>query len=79
MTTFHAVMTDECGGEFGVTVTADNADEAYEKLRADYPESGVAQLEDPAARNAREHRQYSEAMSDELYLNGSRARRYDDY
>jgi hypothetical protein len=47
MTRFHAVMTDECGGEFGVDITAADRNEAYDKLQEDYPESRVAQLESP--------------------------------
>jgi hypothetical protein len=48
MTTFHAVMIDETGCEFGVKVTAKSRSDAYEKLREDYPESHCDQLESPA-------------------------------
>jgi len=47
MTKFHAVLTDECGSEFGATVTAESRDSAYEMLQEDYPESRVIQLESP--------------------------------
>lgn len=41
---YHAVLIDECGDEFGVSVHANSKHEAYEKLREDYPESGVLDI-----------------------------------
>jgi hypothetical protein len=54
MTTFHAVMVDETGCEFGVGVTAGTRMAAYAKLRDDYPESRCVQLESPKDRAKRE-------------------------
>lgn len=47
MISFHAVMVDETGCEFGAEVRAATREEAYEKLQENYPESRVAQLESP--------------------------------
>lgn len=44
---FHAVMVDETGCEFGADVEAPDRETAYDRLREDYPESRVAQLESP--------------------------------
>lgn len=72
MTMYHAVMTDECGGEFGADVEASSRSEAYEKLREDYPESRVAQLESPEDTQAREERLYAKLWDDDRD-------HYDDY
>lgn len=66
MTKFHAVMTDETGCEFGVSVTARSRKEAYAKLKENYSESRVAQLESPADTLRRERRieRYAERMYD---------------
>lgn len=58
MKQFHAVMVDETGCEFGVSLKANDHHEATEKLREDYPESRIDQLEDDAQRNEREARMY---------------------
>jgi len=59
MTKFHAVMLDETGmGEFGADVEARTRNEAYEKLREDYPESRCVQLESPEDTAAREDAMY---------------------
>lgn len=55
---YHAVMIDECGGEFGVDLEAPNRDAAYDQLAEDYPESRVDQLEDPEQARAREDSYY---------------------
>ena len=56
---FQAVILDECGQEFGVTVYAPNHAEAYDKVREDYPENrGVLQMENAADRRAREQDLY---------------------
>jgi hypothetical protein len=62
MTQYHAVMLDECGDEFGATISARNREAAEEKLRERYPESrGIVQLESPADTRERERRQYERA------------------
>jgi hypothetical protein len=58
MTTYHAVMLDETGCEFGVTVKARTRAAAYEKLREDYVESRCVQLESHLDTMKRERRQY---------------------
>jgi hypothetical protein len=62
---FHAVLTDECGGEFGADVTADSRDEAYDMLDEDYPESRVVQLESPDDTNRREKAMYDRVLAEE--------------
>jgi hypothetical protein len=54
MTDFWAVLLDETGCEFGAGVKARTRPQAYEKLRENYPESRVVQLESPADRRERE-------------------------
>jgi hypothetical protein len=54
MTNFHAVLLDECGGEFGADVTVSSRDNAYDQLAENYPESRVVQLESPADTAERE-------------------------
>lgn len=61
MTTFHAVMLDETGCEFGVSVTAKSRGDAYAKLEENYPESRCVQLESPADTRKREDRLYRDA------------------
>lgn len=56
MTKFHAVMIDETGCEFGVSVEAKSRYMAYRKLRENYPESKCDQLESPADTRRREAR-----------------------
>lgn len=58
MTKYHAVMTDETGCEFGVSVSANSRHEAFLKLAEDYPESRCVQLESPADTRRRERRMY---------------------
>lgn len=53
---YHAVMKDETGCEFGVSVIARTRGQAYEKLEDDYPESCCVQLESPADTKKRERR-----------------------
>lgn len=65
MTKFHAVMTDECGGEFGVTIQAADRNAAYDQLREDYPESSVAQLESPQDTRDREAAIYARVSGDD--------------
>lgn len=74
MTNYHAVMIDETGGEFGVSVTAATKAGAYAILKEDYPESRVDQLESPADTAAREKAMYAR-ISAELDGDGG----YDDY
>jgi len=64
MTKFHAVMIDETGCEFGVSVTARSREAAFDKLREDYPESRCDQLESPADTRKREQRMYRQAERD---------------
>lgn len=61
MTTFHAVMIDETGCEFGTCVTAKSRAAAFAKLRENYPESRCDQLESPADTRKRERRLYQQA------------------
>jgi len=56
MTTFHAVLTDECGGEFGATIIAATKADAYETAREQYPESSVVQMESPMDAQERQAR-----------------------
>ena len=63
MTRFHAVMIDETGCEFGVSMSASTRAEAYERLRADYPESRVDQLESPEDTAERERQMYAHIAS----------------
>lgn len=61
MTHYHAVMMDECGGEFGVSFEAKSREEAYDYLQENYPESQVDQLEDSTQTAEREKRIYGHA------------------
>lgn len=63
MTRFHAVMIDETGCEHGVDITASTRGEAYERLREDYPESRVDQLESPEDTAERERQMYAHIAS----------------
>lgn len=66
MTHFHAVMLDETGCEFGAGVEAPDRETAYDKLRDDYPESSIVQLESPDDTRRREADLYARALQDEL-------------
>lgn len=80
MTKYHAVMRDECGGEFGADVEASNRDEAYDKLSEDYPESQVVQLESPSDTLERERRIYADAVNGVDYDDDGRPfMHHDDY
>ena len=59
MTTFHAVLTDETGCEFGATIIAATKDDAYDTLADNYPESRVVQLESPQDTRDRESAMYA--------------------
>lgn len=65
MTSFHAVLLDETGCEFGADVQAHNREEAYLKLQEDYPESRVVQLESPQDTADREAAIYARVMDDD--------------
>lgn len=55
MTQFHAVILDECGNEFGVTVNAPTRSEAYDEVMDSYPENrGIVQMESPQDTQDRE-------------------------
>ena len=59
---FHAVMIDETGCEFGVSVVAKSRQAAYDKLKENYPECrSCVQLESPADTRRRE-----KAISDQV-------------
>lgn len=58
MIKFHAVMADECGGEFGVDIEAPSHNAAHDQLRENYPESRCVQLETREQAAAREDRLY---------------------
>lgn len=64
MPRYHAVMIDETGCEFPATVSARDRSAAYAKLRENYPESRVDQLETHAQARAREARIYREVEAD---------------
>lgn len=70
MTTFHAVMIDECGSEFGANVTARSRAAAWEKIRDMYPECRCVQVESPADRNRRERALQRAIQSDLDYEYG---------
>ncbi len=53
---YHAVMLDETGCEFGVSLEAEDKGAAHEQLREDYPESSIVQLEDTQDTMKREKR-----------------------
>lgn len=59
---FHAVMIDETGCEFGAGVDARDIDDAAERLREDYPESSIAQLESTEQTRKREFDMYQHIM-----------------
>ena len=59
MTTYHAVMIDETGCEFGVDVEADTISGAHEQVAENYPESECVQMESPKMRANRESRMYA--------------------
>lgn len=56
---FHAVMIDETGCEFGVTLDAVDRDAAWDYLDDRYPESRVDQLESDADTLERERAMYA--------------------
>lgn len=58
MINYHAVMIGEDGMEFGADVRVKSREDAYDKLREDYPESRVAQLESPEDSQRRESAMY---------------------
>lgn len=64
MTTWHAVMTGEDGGEFGVTHRAETRRAAEDYLEEQYPESRCVQLESPADTAAREAEIYAQAQGE---------------
>ena len=43
---YHAIMIDEIGSEFFVTVESESIDSAFEYLDDNYPESSVADIGD---------------------------------
>lgn len=61
---FHAVMIDETGCEFGVTIDAVDREMAYEKLWHNYPESRVDQLESDEDALERERARYARLESE---------------
>jgi hypothetical protein len=56
---FHAVLSDECGGEFGADIVATDREAAYDELNEQFPESTVVQLESPEDTQKREHDTYA--------------------
>lgn len=60
MCQYHAVMLDECGDEFGVTLQASSAGDARAQLREDYPESRCVQLENRRDTQRREQRMHAQ-------------------
>lgn len=65
MKNFHAVLLDETGCEFGADVRASSHEDAREKLREDYPESSVVQLESPEDAAARQAAIYARVSDDD--------------
>lgn len=69
MTAYHAVMTDETGCEFGVTIDAMDKPSALRILEENYPESRCVQLEDDNDTREREEAMYKRlAMEDDGYF-----------
>ena len=62
---YHAVLIDECGQEFGADVLAETKSEAYEKLRENYPESRIDQIEDDNDTARRQAWIYERVSSDD--------------
>jgi hypothetical protein len=56
---YQAVMLDETNCEFGVSIEADNRQQAITILCEDYPESRCVQLEDLNQMAERERRMYA--------------------
>jgi len=54
MFSFHAVMLDETGCEFGVSIYSASHADAAEQLAEDYPESRIVQLETTGQSRQRE-------------------------
>lgn len=73
MSTYHAVMIDETGCEFGVSVPemASRSD-AYDWLREMYPESRCDQLETPIEAAQREQALYDDVAHGVYYEDGQR-------
>lgn len=67
MTRYHAVMLDETGCEFGVSVIADNKADAEDQLREDYPESCCVQLESLEDTREREAAMYRRMEAEYYY------------
>jgi hypothetical protein len=65
MTKYHAVMLDETRCEFGVTIEAENKEEARKILREDYPESRCVQLESPEDTRERERLMWQRIQEEE--------------
>lgn len=62
---FHAVLMDETGCEFGADIAAPSRDEAYDRLRENYPESRVVQLEAPEDTARREAAIYARISAEQ--------------
>lgn len=68
MPKFNAVLTDECGDWFSVTVHAESYDEAWDVLAEEYPESNASQVSrqrDIGEHERRLNRQHYAAMAAE--------------
>jgi len=65
MINFHAVMLDETGCEFGVSIRAENRKAAWDMVSYNYPESQCVQLESHEDTAAREKRIYDYAMNED--------------
>lgn len=64
MSKFHAVMLDETGCEFGVSVPCATRAKAYDWLAENYVESRCVQLESIVDTRKREARMYRQAERD---------------
>jgi hypothetical protein len=64
MTTYQAVMSDECGFEFSANVEASSRDEAREFLNEDHPESSVVRIETEEDTRKREKATYDFALAE---------------
>jgi hypothetical protein len=65
MTAYHAVMKDETGREFGVTIDAMDKPSALRILTENYPESQCVQLEDDNDTREREEAMYRRVATED--------------
>lgn len=69
---YHVILTDECGDEFSVSIDATDADDAWETVAMDYPESCVCSV---SRERVATRTYYEEDYSDWEYDNDDRSAR----